>query len=80
MPAAVAAAALLLCPYILVLVIIVGYVCHIPFTVRSQRWVANHPEAWDDKPRQRRAVAPRGPPGRNPTAGRWRASGGQAAA
>ena len=53
---AAAAAALLLFPYILVLLIIVGYVLIIPFTVRSQRWVAARPEAWDAKPGQRRAV------------------------
>jgi CDP-diacylglycerol---serine O-phosphatidyltransferase len=51
--AAVAAAAVL-APYILIWVIIISYVCHIPFAVRSKRWLANHPEAWDDKPRQRR--------------------------
>jgi CDP-diacylglycerol--serine O-phosphatidyltransferase len=33
-----------------------AYVLHIPFAVRSQRWVAAHPEAWNDKPRQRRAA------------------------
>ena len=53
---AVAAAGLLLFPYILVLLIIVGYLCIIPFTIRSQRWVAARPETWDVKPRQRRAV------------------------
>ena len=53
---AAAAAGLLLFPYILVLLIIVGYLCIIPFTIRSQRWVAARPEAWDVKPRQRRAV------------------------
>nr|WP_193044998.1 phosphatidylcholine/phosphatidylserine synthase [Mycolicibacterium baixiangningiae] len=53
---ALAAAALLLFPYILVLLIIVGYLCIIPFTVRSQRWVAARPEAWDVEPRQRRAA------------------------
>lgn len=53
---AAAAAALLLFPYILVLLIIAGYVLVIPFTVRSQRWVAARPEAWDAKPGQRRAV------------------------
>jgi CDP-diacylglycerol--serine O-phosphatidyltransferase len=25
-----------------------------PFTIRSQRWVAARPETWDVKPRQRR--------------------------
>ena len=53
---ALAAAALLLFPYVLVLLIIFGYLCIIPFTVRSQRWVAARPEAWDVEPRQRRAV------------------------
>ena len=53
---AAAAAGLLLFPYILVLLIIVGYLCVIPFTIRSQRWVAARPEAWNDKPQQRRAA------------------------
>ena len=51
---AAGAAGLLLFPYILVLLIIVGYLCIIPFTIRSQRWVAARPEAWDVKPGQRR--------------------------
>jgi CDP-diacylglycerol---serine O-phosphatidyltransferase len=42
-------------PYITIMVIIVAYVCHIPFAVRSKRWVKAHPEAWNDKPQQRRA-------------------------
>ena len=50
------AAAAVLAPYILIWVIIISYVCHIPFAVRSKRWLAKHPEAWDDKPKQRRAV------------------------
>jgi CDP-diacylglycerol---serine O-phosphatidyltransferase len=53
---AAAAAGLLLFPYILVLLIIVGYLCIIPFTIRSQRWVAARPEAWNDKPQERRAA------------------------
>jgi CDP-diacylglycerol--serine O-phosphatidyltransferase len=53
---AAAAAGLLLFPYILVLLIIVGYLCVIPFTIRSQRWVAARPEAWNDKPQERRAA------------------------
>jgi CDP-diacylglycerol--serine O-phosphatidyltransferase len=53
---AIAAAAAVLEPYILIWVIIIAYVCHIPFAVRSKRWLARHPEAWDDKPKQRRAV------------------------
>jgi CDP-diacylglycerol---serine O-phosphatidyltransferase len=50
------AAAAVLAPYILIWVIIIAYLCHVPFAVRSKRWLANHPEVWDDKPRQRRAV------------------------
>lgn len=50
------AAAAVLAPYILIWVIIISYVCHIPFAVRSKRWLADHPEAWDDQPKQRRAV------------------------
>jgi CDP-diacylglycerol--serine O-phosphatidyltransferase len=53
---AVVAAAAVLAPYILIWVIIISYLCHIPFAVRSKRWLANHPEAWDDKPGQRRAA------------------------
>jgi CDP-diacylglycerol---serine O-phosphatidyltransferase len=50
------AAAAVLAPYILIWVIIISYVCHIPFAVRSKRWLAKHPEVWDDQPKQRRAV------------------------
>ncbi|MCV7198283.1 CDP-diacylglycerol--serine O-phosphatidyltransferase [Mycobacterium angelicum] len=53
---AIAAAAAVLEPYLLIWIIIISYVCHIPFAVRSKRWLARHPEVWDDKPKQRRAV------------------------
>lgn len=53
---AVAAAGLFLFPYILVLLVIIGYVLIMPFTVRSQRWLAAHPESWGDKPKQQRAA------------------------
>ncbi|CKV39006.1 CDP-diacylglycerol--serine O-phosphatidyltransferase [Mycobacterium tuberculosis] len=53
---AICAAAAVLAPYLLIWVIIIAYMCHIPFAVRSQRWLAQHPEVWDDKPKQRRAV------------------------
>ncbi|MBO0864982.1 MAG: CDP-diacylglycerol--serine O-phosphatidyltransferase [Mycobacterium sp.] len=53
---AIVAAAAFLFPYILVMVAIVAYLCHIPFSVRSHRWLAAHPEVWGDKPKQRRAV------------------------
>jgi CDP-diacylglycerol--serine O-phosphatidyltransferase len=53
---AIVAAAAFLFPYILIMVAIVAYLCHIPFSVRSHRWLAAHPEAWGDKPKQRRAA------------------------
>ncbi len=53
---AIVAAAAILFPYILVLVGIAAYLIHIPFSVRSHRWVVAHPETWDEKPKQRRAT------------------------
>jgi len=53
---AIATAAAFVFPYLVILVIIAAYVIHIPFAVRSQRWVAAHPEAWNDRPRQQRAA------------------------
>jgi CDP-diacylglycerol--serine O-phosphatidyltransferase len=42
-------------PYWVIMVIVVGYICHIPFAIRSKRWTVAHPEAWESAPRQRRA-------------------------
>ncbi len=42
--------------YIVIMVIIVAYVIQIPFAIRTKKWVASHPESWDDKPQQRRAA------------------------
>ena len=42
-------------PYWTIMVIIVAYVCHIPFAVRTKRWIKDHPEAWNEKPQERRA-------------------------
>ena len=53
---AIGVAAAFVFPYLVILVIIAAYVIHIPFAVRSQRWVAAHPEAWNDRPRQQRAA------------------------
>jgi CDP-diacylglycerol--serine O-phosphatidyltransferase len=52
----VCAAAAVLAPYVLIWVIIIAYLCHIPFAIRNQRFLAKHPEVWDDKPRERRAA------------------------
>lgn len=60
---ALAAAALVTYPYILLMVLVAVYLVHIPFAVRSQRWVAARPETWDIKPAERRAIR------RRPTAG-----------
>lgn len=53
---AIFAAAAVLAPYLLIWAIILAYLVHIPFGVRNQRWLAAHPEAWADKPKQRRAA------------------------
>jgi CDP-diacylglycerol--serine O-phosphatidyltransferase len=53
---AIVAAAAFLFPYILIMVLIAAYLCHIPFSVHSYRWLAAHPEAWGEKPKQRRAT------------------------
>jgi CDP-diacylglycerol--serine O-phosphatidyltransferase len=49
-------AASILYGYITILVIIVAYVIHIPFAIRTRRFLAAHPEVWEDKPRQQRAA------------------------
>ena len=51
---AIGVASAFIFPYLTVIVIIVAYVIHIPFAVRSWRWFTKHPEAWDPKARQRR--------------------------
>lgn len=42
--------------YLVIMVIIVAYVIHIPFAVRTKHWVESHPESWDVQPKQRRAA------------------------
>lgn len=56
---AVAAAALVTYPFVLMLVLVGFYLLHIPFAIRSQRWVAARPETWDIKPAERRAIRAR---------------------
>jgi CDP-diacylglycerol---serine O-phosphatidyltransferase len=51
---AVGVAASILEPYLVILAIIFGYVIHIPFAIRTRRFLAEHPEVWGDKPRQQR--------------------------
>ncbi|MFQ6393660.1 CDP-alcohol phosphatidyltransferase family protein [Nocardia sp. KC 131] len=52
---AVAAAALVTYPRVLLLVLVALYLGHIPFAWHSQRWVAARPETWQHKPAERRA-------------------------
>ncbi len=51
---AIGVAASILFPYLVILAIILGYVIHIPFAIRTRRFLAAHPEVWGDKPRQQR--------------------------
>ncbi|MGW0045016.1 CDP-alcohol phosphatidyltransferase family protein [Rhodococcus sp. NPDC003348] len=53
---ALTAAALITYPYVLLIVLVFAYLVHIPFAVRSKRWVAARPEVWDVKPAERRAI------------------------
>ena len=68
---AIGTAAAFVFPYLVILLIIAAYVIHIPFAVRSQRWVAAHPEAWNDRPRQQRARAGRSDAPSTRGAARW---------
>ena len=43
--------------------IIIAYLCHVPFAIRNKRWLDQHPEAWDDKPKATTRRAAREPPG-----------------
>lgn len=40
--------------YIVIMAIIVAYVIHIPFAIRTKAWLSDHPEVWDDKPKVQR--------------------------
>lgn len=52
----IAAGALVTYPRILLLILVGIYLVHIPFAIRSQRYVAARPEIWDRKPAERRAI------------------------
>ena len=65
---ALCAAALVTYPYILLIALVAVYLLHIPFAVRSQRWVAARPETWDIKPAERRAIRRRPNTGGRPKA------------
>jgi CDP-diacylglycerol--serine O-phosphatidyltransferase len=50
------AAAVITYPMIALAAALVGYLLHIPYAVRRKHWLAQHPEAWDVPPRERRAI------------------------
>ncbi|OZC90706.1 CDP-diacylglycerol--serine O-phosphatidyltransferase [Rhodococcus sp. 06-412-2C] len=64
---ALLAAALITFPLVLLMGLVLAYLVHIPFAVRSQRWTAARPYTWDAKPAERRAErrAIRRAPGNN---------------
>ncbi|MFT3716716.1 MAG: phosphatidylcholine/phosphatidylserine synthase [Gordonia sp. (in: high G+C Gram-positive bacteria)] len=51
---AVAAALLFTFPYWLMIILVAGYLIHIPVAWYLQRWVSSRPEHWDSAPRDRR--------------------------
>ena len=51
---AVLVAASILYGYVVILLIILGYVVHIPFAIRTEAWLSNHPEVWGNKPKEQR--------------------------
>ncbi|HEY0450944.1 MAG TPA: CDP-diacylglycerol--serine O-phosphatidyltransferase [Actinophytocola sp.] len=50
------AAAVITYPMVALASALLGYLLHIPYAVRRSHWLANHPEAWDVPPRERRAI------------------------
>ncbi|MBK1785339.1 CDP-diacylglycerol--serine O-phosphatidyltransferase [Prauserella cavernicola] len=50
------AAAIIQYPLIALVCALLLYLIHIPYAVRRYYWLANHPEAWDVPPRERRAI------------------------
>ncbi|MCE7009129.1 CDP-diacylglycerol--serine O-phosphatidyltransferase [Kibdelosporangium philippinense] len=50
------AAAVVTFPIAALGVFLIVYLLHIPYAVRRKHWLANHPEAWDVPPQERRAI------------------------
>jgi CDP-diacylglycerol---serine O-phosphatidyltransferase len=50
------AAAVVTYPVAALGIFLIVYLLHIPYAVRRKHWLANHPEAWDVPPRERRAI------------------------
>jgi CDP-diacylglycerol---serine O-phosphatidyltransferase len=53
---ALLAAAVITYPMMALAAFLVVYLLHVPYAVRRHRWLADHPEAWDVPPRERRAI------------------------
>jgi CDP-diacylglycerol--serine O-phosphatidyltransferase len=50
------AAAVVTYPMLALAGFLVVYLAHVPYAVRRNLWLANHPEAWDVPPKERRAI------------------------
>jgi CDP-diacylglycerol---serine O-phosphatidyltransferase len=50
------AAAVVTYPLVTLACALLLYLLHVPYAVRRHRWLANHPEAWDVPPKERRAI------------------------
>ncbi|MER7083473.1 CDP-diacylglycerol--serine O-phosphatidyltransferase, partial [Saccharopolyspora kobensis] len=53
---ALLAAAIIMFPLISLAIAMVIYLLHVPYAVYRHNWLANHPEAWEAPPRERRAI------------------------
>lgn len=52
----VLAAAVITYPLVALACALLAYLLHIPYAVRRAHWLANHPEAWEVPPKERRAI------------------------
>lgn len=53
---AVLAAGIVTYPLLFLTVVLVAYLAHVPYAAYRHHWLANHPEAWEVPPRERRAI------------------------
>ncbi|WP_278313833.1 CDP-alcohol phosphatidyltransferase family protein [Lolliginicoccus levis] len=53
---ALIAAGLITYPYVVLVLMVLVYLAHIPYAIRTKRWVAARPETWDIPPAERRAI------------------------
>jgi len=50
------AAAVITYPMLTLAAVLVVYLAHVPYAVRRHHWLADHPEAWEVPPKERRAI------------------------